>query len=259
MEVEYVAVTHENQSHKIAIKRKAGSEHLVLFLHGIACAKECYDAAFHTAALSPYSLCTLDFLGFGQSDKPADFSYKLEDQAAVVKKVVDQLAPQTISIVAHSVGGAIGLLLARQMPNLDKFINVEGNLVAEDCGLITRGTAKQSRDEFVRNGYQSFLRQLTSSERPDFHAWAEWYKLSDPSAVYATACSVVDWSDSGKLLEIFNGFEHKAYVYGDEEPKDYLLPRLKGTDIRYLAGLKHFMMVENPELFFSLVSELLVQ
>lgn len=257
MQSECITVNHQDQDFKISVKKRVSSDHLILFLHGIACAKESFDAAFDTPDLNQYSICTLDFLGFGSSGKPKDFSYKLEDQAVVVKKVVDQLAPKTISIVAHSVGGATGLLLARQLTNLAHFINVEGNLVAEDCGLITRGTSEQSLDEYEKRGFQNFLHILTSSERQDFHEWANWYKQASPSAIHATARSVVEWSDSGKLLEIFNSLENKTYIYGDEEPKDYLLPRFENVNVRYLPGLKHFMMVENPRVFFTALSEVL--
>lgn len=259
MQSEYITVEHDSQSFKLSIKKRLNSEHLVLFLHGIACAKESFDASFDTVSLNEYSICTLDFLGFGSSDKPEDFSYKLEDQAAVVKKLVDQLAPKTISIVAHSVGGATGLLVAQELPNMAHYINVEGNLVSEDCGLITRGTAKQSLEEYESHGFQDFLNLLTSSDRQDFHEWAKWYKQASPRALHATASSVVEWSDSGKLLEIFNNLDTKTYVYGDEEPKGYLLSRFENVDVRYLPGLKHFMMIEDPRVFFSLVAKNLGQ
>jgi len=257
MTSEYITVNYDSQDIRVSVKKRINSEHLILFLHGIACAKESFDAAFTAPGLDAYSICTLDFVGFGSSDKPKDFSYKLEDQAAVVKKVVDQLTPKTVSIVAHSVGGATGLLLARQLTNLSQYTNIEGNLVAEDCGLITRGTAKQSLNEYEQHGFQDFLQLLTSSDRQDFHEWAEWYKLASPAAVHATARSVVEWSDSSELLEIFNSLESKTYIYGDEEPKDYLLPRFERVDTCYLPGLKHFMMIENPEVFFDVVAKTL--
>lgn len=257
MQPEYVTIKYKDHEFKLSVKKRINSEHLILFLHCIAGAKESFDAAFGFAGLSAYSLCTFDSLGFGSSDKPKDFSYKLEDQAAVAKELVDQLKPKTLSIVAHSVGGATGLLLARELPNVAHFINVEGNLVAEDCGLITRGTAEQSPEEYEKRGFQNFLHMLVSSERPDFHEWAKWYKQASPGATHATARSVVEWSDSGKLLEIFNGLENKTYIYGDEEPKSYLLPRFKHVDVRYLPGLKHFMMVESPKIFFTAISEVL--
>ncbi|HWZ65391.1 MAG TPA: alpha/beta hydrolase [Patescibacteria group bacterium] len=257
MQSERISVDYRGQKLKLSVKKRVNSEHLVVFLHGIACAKESYDAAFDAVGLNSYSICTLDFLGFGESDKPQDFSYKLEDQATVVKEVVDLFGTEKVSIVGHSVGGAAGLLLARQLPNLVHFINIEGNLVAEDCGLITRSTADQSLDEYKRHGSQNFLHMLTSSERRDFHEWAKWCKQASPSAIHATARSVVQWSDSGKLLGIFNNLENKTYIYGDEEPKDYLLPRFENVSVRYLPGLKHFMMIENPRIFFTAVSEVL--
>lgn len=257
MDSKNIQIQYNNQKLNISIKKRLNSEHLILFLHGITCAKESYYAAFETASLDSYSLCTLDFLGFGESDKPADFSYSMQDQAAVVRQIIDTLAPAKISIVAHSVGGAIGVLVARDLPNLVHFINVEGNLVADDCGLITRGTATQSVKEYEQHGFNNFLKILTTSDRKDFHQWAEWYRRASPYATHETARSVVEWSDSGKLLEIFNNLPNKSYLYGDEEPKDYLLPKFKDVDVRYLPGLKHFMMVEDPKTFFATIADII--
>lgn len=256
-ESELIKVSYRGQEHNISIKRQVGDDHLILFLHGLGCAKESFDGAFRATSLRKYSICTMDFLGFGASDKPDTFTYVLEDQAAVVEQVIKNLAPKELSIVAHSMGGAIGVLLADKVPTLDHFIDVEGNLVAEDCGLVSRGTADQTLQAFEQVGFNDFLNILTSSERPDFQAWAVWYKAASPRALHASAKSMVEWSDSDRLLTRFNALHNKAYVYGDEESKEYLLPRLRSTSIVYIPKLKHFMMVENPKLFFDTIAKTL--
>lgn len=254
---ETAIVNYQGQNLTVSIKKRLNASHLVFFLHGLGCAKESFDGAFEAKGLDEYSICTMDFIGFGSSDKLEDFSYKMEDQAAIARQVLEQLAPKTVTVVAHSMGGAIGLLLAQQLPNMDKFIDVEGNLVAEDCGLVSRGTAKQPHEEFEQHGFQEFLSMLTTSDRTDFHEWATWYKQASPRAIHASSQSMVEWSDSGKLLEIFNGLESKTYVYGDEESKDYLLHRFQKANVRYIPKLKHFMMAENPDVFFGTIAEIL--
>ena len=249
-----VVVEHNGLDLTVSLRKRSGSDHLVLFLPGLGCAKESFDGAFTAPGLAAYSLCAVDFLGCGSSAKPEAFSYRMEDHAAVVRRVVNRLSPKAISIVAHSMGGAIGVLLARELPSLMRFVSVEGNLVAEDCGLASRRMADQPLESFERRGYGEFIRDLRSSDREDFHIWAESYARTTPRAVHASARSLVEWSDSGKLLEIFNDFPNKTYIFGDEEPKDYLLPRFQDVEVRHIAKLGHFMMTEDPPAFFEAVS-----
>lgn len=252
-----LTLNYKNLQLSVSIKQRVSGEHLILFLHGLGCAKESFDYVFGVEELQDYSLCTLDFVGFGDSDKRDNFSYALEDQAAIAKLVVEQLAPKRISIVAHSMGGAIGVLLAEQLPNLQKFIDVEGNLLAGDCGLVSRTTAMRPLEDFVQTGYQEFLEMLRTSDRADFHEWAIWYQQASPKAIHASSKSMVEWSDSEKLLGIYNSLPDTTYIYGDEEPKEYLLPRFTQTNISYLPRLHHFMMIENPRRFFQIIAEIL--
>lgn len=254
---EKIAVDYRGKNYDVSVKKRIGAGTLLLFLHGLGCAKEGFDGAFSAPELDDHSLCAMDFLGFGGSDKPVDFSYKMEDQAAVARQVIEQLSPSKVSIVAHSMGGAVGLLLAPQLNSLDRFVNVEGNLVSQDCGLVSRGIAQQPGPEFEKQGLPDFLHMLRSSQREDFHAWSGWLQQASPQAVHASAQSMVKWSDSGQLLNMFNTLAHKTYVYGDEEPKDYLLPRLQNTKTLHLPGLHHFMMTENPPAFFGAVAEVI--
>lgn len=241
----------------ISTKIRLNSDHLLLFLHGLGCSKASFEEAFNSEGLSQYGICTLDFLGHGESARSADLSYDLESQAAAAKRVLDEIAPKKVTIVAHSMGGAVGLLLAKQIDNLNVFINVEGNLVGGDCGLVSRNLANQSLEDFKAKGRDDFLSLLTSSDRADFHAWAQWYSQADPRAIHECARSMVEWSDSGELIKIFNNLENKVYIYGDEEPKDYLLPLFEDVDTIHIPGLQHFMMIENPTVFYKALSDCL--
>lgn len=252
-------VTYQNQQLLVASDRRAGPEHLVLFLHGLGCTRASFQDALTFQGLNAFAIMTCDFIGYGGSSKPANFSYTLEGQATIISNILEQIKPERISVVGHSMGGAIGLLVAKKLSNLVSFISIEGNLVAQDCGLVSRGIANQTLDEFVNNGYQVFLKSLQTSKRPDFIKWAEWYAQSSPEALYHSAKSLVGWSDSGELLTIFNSLAKKAYIYGDEDSKDYLLPQLKETQKIMINDAGHFAMVDNPSKLYTNIVSILSQ
>lgn len=71
-----------------------------------------------------YRCVALDHLGFGLSERPADFSYRPEDHADVVEEFVDELGLEDIVLVGHDWGGPIGLSYAIDHPE-----NVAGLVV----------------------------------------------------------------------------------------------------------------------------------
>ena len=96
--------------------RKRGGE-LLLLLHGLGCSKESFRDIWFRDELIDYSIMSLDFLGFGDSSKPDKFSYRMEDQASVCAEVMKEISSKKVHIVAHSMGGAIGLLLPSALLN----------------------------------------------------------------------------------------------------------------------------------------------
>jgi hypothetical protein len=72
--------------------------------------------------------------------------------------------------------------------------------------------------------------------------------------MHAAARSLVEWSDSGKLLEQFNSIEKRAFLYGECADKAYLLPRIEDAIIAAVPAAAHFMMVDNPAAFYSILA-----
>lgn len=257
---EKTTIDHHGNAYGISVNKRLQSDDYLFFLHGLGCAKESFDDAFTFKRLGSFSLVSFDFLGFGDSEKPDNFSYSLEAQADIAAQLIESFAAKRLSIVAHSMGGAVGLLLTQRLKGVkpSNFINIEGNLVAADCGIVSRGLAKQSFDEFRSSGSAEFLQGLKASPRPDLQAWAQWYGRAGVQAIHESAKSLVEWSDSGKLLQIFNGLEQKTYMYGDEDSKSFLLPKLTETNIVCIEDAGHFSMVDKPaELYGNIADALL--
>lgn len=57
-----------------------------------------------------------DLVGFGLSDKPAHFGYRLADHTRVLKELVEKLGLNTFDLVVHDFGGAVALPIALDEP-----------------------------------------------------------------------------------------------------------------------------------------------
>jgi pimeloyl-ACP methyl ester carboxylesterase len=92
----------------------------VVALHGLGATM--YSWRYLVEPLSKsHLLYLLDLKGHGKSEKPEDGKYSLHDQADLVVEFIKRLDLRTLTIIGHSMGGAVGLLsaikLIEQMPN----------------------------------------------------------------------------------------------------------------------------------------------
>lgn len=251
---------------RIAVKFRQASADLLVLLHGLGCSKESFDAAFAAPELDSYSICALDLPGHGGSSKGlARELYTLSSCAAITERAIGQLPrpigePYRIHVVGHSMGGAVGVLFSamRQVRGkITHLVSADGNLVGQDCGLVSRSIASQSPGWFAAKGFDRMLSELNASGRSDFAAWAQWCEQASPDAVHAAARSLVAWSDRDVLLRRFNRLASKAFIYGALDDKEYLLKRMERTVRLPIAAARHFMMVDNEKAFYETLSEAL--
>ncbi|MGK5554321.1 alpha/beta fold hydrolase [Actinomadura kijaniata] len=250
----------ENRATRISAKVRLSGSDLLILVHGLGCAKESFDRAFEAPALEDLSVCAFDLPGYGDSERWRGQCYSMETYAEATVGVVHAMrsagAGGRVFLVGHSMGGAVGLLAAEHIPSLTHYVSVEGNLIAEDCGLVSRRIAGQLESEFVSGGYRAFVDELRGSPRADLRAWASWCAAASPSALHQSATSLVQWSDSGKLLELFRELpQERAYVHGDEDEKEHLLPLLDDRLVHRVDGAGHFVMVDRPREFYEVLAE----
>ena len=209
--------------------------------------------AWNFTGFQNLSLLSIDFTGFGFSDKPENFSYEMAAQASVCSEIIRQFQYVDLHIIAHSMGGAIGLLFPDDLlKQIRSFANLEGNLISADC-FTSRQVARQSIEEFNNSLFPKMKRKLTN--KPEILRDLE---NASPLAYYRSCVSLVSWSDSGLLLEKFRKLScRKAYFYGERNGDIEPLRSLK--DIRCIQVEKsgHMMMLDNPKGFYETLNDFL--
>jgi len=83
----------------------------IVFLHGFGANTHTWKHLIPRFA-DHYKTLSLDLKGFGLSPKPIDNEYSAEDQADLVTDFIIEKRLTDVTIIGHSLGGAIGLLTA---------------------------------------------------------------------------------------------------------------------------------------------------
>lgn len=73
----------------------------------------------------------IDFLGFGASDKPADYDYPLDDQAEAVEAVWRHLGVESSELVAYDYGGIVAQVLQARHAAISAITYLNGSLYPE--------------------------------------------------------------------------------------------------------------------------------
>jgi len=88
----------------------------VVFLHGNPTWSFMYRD-FVKGLRDDYRCVAPDYIGFGLSDKPADWSYLPEGHSAHVEALVEELGLEGVTLVTHDYGGPIGTRYAVENPD----------------------------------------------------------------------------------------------------------------------------------------------
>ena len=132
-----------------------GEDPPLIWLHGWQCSStgELLPAAVQPPLQGRRSLL-VDFLGHGYSDKPLDFKYGLEEHARTVAALLESTGLRECGLVGHSMGGAIGILVAATRPDLvSLLVMAEGNVGPEGDDPFEGITEEQ----FVEHGFSDLL------------------------------------------------------------------------------------------------------
>jgi pimeloyl-ACP methyl ester carboxylesterase len=103
--IEQCETLTSRRGHRIAYRRR-GHGPTVLLLHGFPTWSFDY-AEVATDLAADHDVVTLDFLGYGASDKPNPYAYSVAESADVVEDLAAHLQLDSVRLVAHDYGGIV--------------------------------------------------------------------------------------------------------------------------------------------------------
>ncbi|MET7466011.1 alpha/beta hydrolase [Nonomuraea sp. NPDC005501] len=233
-----------------------GTDPAVVYVHGLGAMSAPYYAA--TAAhplLAGRRSLLVDLLGFGISDRPADFSYTLEAHADTLATALRQAGASRMSLIAHSMGGAVAIVLAARHPGIaERLILVDANLDPYPPTPVTpggSGIASHTEDDFVDHGWREVR------DRVGPHWWSTM-RLADRRALHRSAVSLAEGTDP-TMRELLMALPiPRAYLYPEgEAPASAGDLAAAGVGLLEIPDAGHNVMLDNPEAFARAIAGLL--
>jgi pimeloyl-ACP methyl ester carboxylesterase len=241
-----------------------GADPPLIWLHGWQCSStgELMPAAVQAPLRGRRSLL-VDFLGHGYSDKPPGFAYGLEDHARTIVVLIDALGIGECGLVGHSMGGAVGILVAAARPTVVALlVMAEGDLGPEDDD----GLNAQTEDQFVERGFPAQL--ADQSEQAEAHpdslgaAHLGITRLVEPRAIHREAVSMGRDTDPS-LRSLLKGMDiPRWYLNGGlSEPYPEVDQELAamGVGLKTVPLTGHPMGLQNPEGLAWAVAEVIAE
>ena len=107
----------------------------VVLVHGLGGRAEDWRDLAPFLAKAGFRVYMPDLIGYGRSEKPADFSYSVHDEAKVVLGFMDALGLKKVDLGGWSMGGAIVQHVAAADPD-----RIERLMLFDSAGLYVRPT-----------------------------------------------------------------------------------------------------------------------
>jgi pimeloyl-ACP methyl ester carboxylesterase len=231
--------------------RHDGMGPTVLFLHGLGSSSDDIAGAVEHAELGTYRIEAIDLPGHRSS------RWRTPTETDPVAAGVDLLSDYVsehidgeVAIVGHSLGGAMGVLLAARLGDQCRgFIDIEGNLVDSDCDALSRPTTARrgwERDEL----FQMIDEHLASNPIGGTQEYLDSYRanVTDHREWVSYTRALVHHSAEGSLLQRYLALDcWRSYIYGTDDPPEvveYLAEH--GVPTTPIAESGHWPMYANP-------------
>jgi haloalkane dehalogenase len=218
-----------------------------------------------------------DNLGFGLSDKPRDYEYRIEQQADNLRRLIEHLGLRDLTLVLHDFGGPIGLPYAiehpenvrrlvlmntwawslRGEPHFERFERLLGNRFGRFLYLrmnfsvqVIMRSAYADKSKLPRRIHEQYVRALPSPD--DRHAtWAYAEQLLGASDGYDSL-----WQRRDRIRDI-----PTLIAWGMRDPafREQELTRLESMfgnarTVRF-DDCGHFVQEEKPDALCALIRE----
>lgn len=223
------------------------------------------DTMIHLAEHGRYKVYALDFWGFGESAKAKTPPFRVASYVEMVDQFMESLGILRAPVLGHSMGGTVALSLALAHPervtqvgavgspitgsSLNFFLKLAGIdwiartvrrfpfLLRTVIRINTAGDSRRVRDmiqhDAEKTSVESFFRSIGDLHYTDLRPSLR--RLSIPTlGVYGRSDNIVHPNQAGVLVR-----------------------SLPGAIVRMMNHSRHFVMLDEPELFHQTVTEFL--
>ena len=241
--------------------RETGSGKLIsVFLHGWGLNSGTWDETFKKWPASSGKAIAFDLRGTGKSEKPAT-GHSLAEHAKDIIHTIRSLGLKEVSLVGHSMGGAIAQLVAVEAPELIKKLVLVNPVPASGVPLPPEAVG------FFQSaaGNPDVCRQIFTSSMA----------LKVPAAVMDNLVEESKSVSKAAVLEGLDAWRNASFaerigkiscpttlLCGDADPylpmaflQQAVADQIPGTKVRWIKGAGHYPHVESPDAFVGALIE----
>jgi pimeloyl-ACP methyl ester carboxylesterase len=193
-----------SQRHVAVVELNPTGERTVVFLHGLGSSLKFWTYQLDAFAKAGYRVVAFDQLGYGKSDKPAEFPYTMHAMSEVVDEVLGQLGIERAVLVGHSMGGEVAMATAIRFPQ-----RVEALVLTSPAGFEL--ISKREKQWFKQVFSTSFVKSA-----PEYAIWG-----SVRSANFARWRPELEWLIEERV-RLAKSPEFDAYAYAQVRSVDGL-------------------------------------
>lgn len=259
---------------------REGDRPTLLFLHGYPSSS--FDWRHVIELLAGRRIVTLDFLGFGLSDKPPGHDYSLFEQADIVTEVARSQIDGPVVLVAHDMGTSVATeLMARDLVGrlnlpLERVVLSNGSVIIERASLRPIQRLMRSRFGPIVSrlaNRRMFIRQLGA-------VFSAAHPLDADEA--AAQWALLSYRDGHRQIHRLSSYLHERvrhaarwhgavrdwpgridYLWGLLDPVattnvlDGLRELRPAAEVIGLPDLGHYPQLENPAAYVEALRKLL--
>jgi pimeloyl-ACP methyl ester carboxylesterase len=182
--------------HIAVVELNPEGKRTLVFLHGLGSSLKFWRYQLDLFARDGYHVVAFDQLGYGKSDKPAEFSYSMEAMSEVVDEAMGALGIEHAVLVGHSMGGEVAMVTALRFPT-----RVEALVLTSPAGF--EAISKREKRWFAQVFSSSFVKAA-----PEYAIWG-----SVRAANFMRWRSDLEWLVEERVrLAKGDGFDAYAYA-----------------------------------------------
>jgi pimeloyl-ACP methyl ester carboxylesterase len=231
---------------------RPGSGPTILYIHGLGCSKADFMEMTSAPDLQSFRLVSADSPGCGDSTYDESHPLNIDGVVELIGQFVAHVGLDRFLLVGGSMGGLVALLYAERNPGkIAGFVNVEGNLAAEDC-MFSRSVIPHSYSHFEKVVFPQIKEALSAKAGRGFAQHLRVLEKANPRAYYDYAFQTVEYSDHGNLLERFLSLPiPKCFLYGTKNRHLSYLQRLRnsGCTVMEIPNADHFLFYDEPNYY----------
>jgi pimeloyl-ACP methyl ester carboxylesterase len=259
-DIRCLKISYSGHAYDIEYFIRPGEKGSVLFVHGLGGCKENFWQALQSKELSPYTLIAFDNPGTGGSSYYEDSLLNIDDLVEITSLVIEALVLDDLVLAGASMGGLVTLhyLTRPNSRNIRGYINIEGNLMPEDC-LFSSKVVAHSLDHFEQTIYPTTIREMKAHGNAGYYVIANNLEMNtNIQSYYYYSFQTVAYSSTGELLQQFMALSlPKLFIHGDRNEKLSYLPKLRAAhvELRSIPESDHFVFYDNPLCLYQTIAD----